>query len=201
MSLKDTTQSLYNIGFCLFTTLVHEPLSSLRNDLRLSAPTNTQTFLDGVFTSSVMNSANPESCYPSPSPSSHASSILRAVFNAPIQSPQRSTPSPAPVNPLAEDSANLTGDLRSPPVYHYYGLDNSTIGSSDLEDAAQPVHKYLEPLVLPRRPSINKGNLREMSESDVFGPVRRPLERARCYNERRANAELAARVKHLRTAA
>ncbi|KAJ7501228.1 hypothetical protein B0H11DRAFT_1908535 [Mycena galericulata] len=149
MSLKDTTQSLYNIGFCLFTTLVHEPLSSLRNDLRLC----------------FQNSANPASCYPSPSPSSHASSILRAVFNAPIQSPQRSTPSPAPVNTLAEDSANLTGDLRSPPVYHYYGLDNSTIGSSDLEDAAQPVHKYLEPLVLPRRPSINKGNLREMSES------------------------------------
>lgn len=173
-----------------------------------------------------MNSTNPESCYPSPSPSSHASSILRAVLKTPTPSPEKLAPipgRPAPVNLATEisGSVSLTGDLRSPHiiVYHLYGLDDSTIGSSDNDDAAEPAYKHLEPLVfLPLLPAINTiTSPQETRESvspwllldsncltrskDVFGPVRVPPWRTQCYDKRRAKAELAARIKLVRTAA
>ncbi|KAJ7133714.1 hypothetical protein C8R43DRAFT_1133252 [Mycena crocata] len=94
--------------------------------------------------------------YPSLSPSSHASSILRAV----IVDPTPSAPSAiaVPVNP-----PNILGSPPGPcsctptpppypaPAYKLCGLDNSPLGSSDAESTA-PAYERLDPLVLPTPP-------------------------------------------------
>jgi len=148
-----------------------------------------------------MNNINPEAFYPSPSPSSHASSILRAILQPP-------GPSAVPVKLApadACDAASSVDDTPSPRVYRLYGLDDSTIGSSD-GDSVEPAYKRLEPLVLPQPPRstgllhlIFTGKLPEVPDSDIFGPIRRA--RLQCYTQRRQRAELSARVKNLRTAA
>ncbi|KAJ7140293.1 hypothetical protein C8R43DRAFT_1018174 [Mycena crocata] len=138
------------------------------------------------------------------SPSSHASSILRAV----IVNPTPSTPSAitVPVNlPAGSARGPSCCTPTSPPysalAYKLFGLDDSPIGSSDVESTT-PAYERLDPLVLPTPPPGPLYHFtkqpRDIQEYDVFGPVHRPFQP---YAQRQVDARLAARAKHLRTRA
>jgi hypothetical protein len=161
--------------------------------------------------------------YTTPSPSSHASSILRAA----LRSPTPSTPN-SPVNTTTCSRMLGATAAHSPPpqpvVYLLFGLDfgasdlSSTMG--DTETSQEPPHKHIRRLVLPPPPqgmatdqlytpgemfppmvSRNKlGMARTLliSSKDIFGPLRHPSAR---YAQRRTTAADTAAHKRRRTAA
>jgi hypothetical protein len=103
-----------------------------------------------------------ESSYPTPSPSSHASSILRAALGTPTPSPHHS---PTPTHDTAANTVDSSVDNNSPPpqrpVYNMFGLDfgasdsSSTIGDSEANQRSmEPPYKRIQPLVLPPRRHI-----------------------------------------------
>ncbi|KAJ7268421.1 hypothetical protein C8J57DRAFT_1717183 [Mycena rebaudengoi] len=151
-----------------------------------------------------------ESSYPTPSPSSHASSILRAALGTPTPSPHHS---PTPTHDTAANTVDSSVDNNSPPpqrpVYNMFGLDlgasdsSSTIGDSEANQRSmEPPYKRIQPLVLPPRrhiitvsPNVKP---RATSHSDIFGPLRSPFNE---YGQRRVAATHAVSRKRRRTAA
>ncbi|KAJ7122379.1 hypothetical protein C8R44DRAFT_876678 [Mycena epipterygia] len=142
---------------------------------------------------------------PTPSASSHASSLVRAILRTPTVSPAN--------RPTADTSASysqaIVADITTPrsvPVYHLYGLDSSTIGDSVFaEDTAEPTSSRLEPIALfipvSARFSQGLGLDAKPQIIDVFGPVRYHPTSMRDHAQRCSDAALAARLKNVRTAA
>ncbi|KAJ7622957.1 hypothetical protein B0H17DRAFT_1340494 [Mycena rosella] len=146
-----------------------------------------------------------------PSPSSHASSILRAILARPTPSPKPPIPTSQP--PAAGPCPDPGRDSRDPsplqlPRYKMFGLasDSSASDASspigDSADSSSSVYKPVRRLKLPPPPSPHRPSTRQITQEvtrlDVFGPVHHNLTK---YTERRAAADHSARTKHHRTAA
>ncbi|KAJ6550017.1 hypothetical protein B0H19DRAFT_1373407 [Mycena capillaripes] len=136
------------------------------------------------------------SALPLPSPSSHASSIVRATLRTP-------TPSPVPC-PGAYDTSTscdpawhaIAVSTPPAPLYHYYGLANTANSEDSLDEEDRPRSRRVQSIVLPLPFPRTTAE-----PSDVFGTVRHNMTAAQHHKRRRAGAKLAAHVKRARTAA
>ncbi|KAJ6551094.1 hypothetical protein B0H10DRAFT_2242363 [Mycena sp. CBHHK59/15] len=146
--------------------------------------------------------------YPTPSPSSHASSMLRAALKTPTSSPSN----PASERTSCDDNPTTTTDSTpQAPVYHLFGLDfrasisSSTTGSSnDAESGIRSIRRLVLPPFhygTPFNPPV-KTRLATRCKDDIFGPhARHNSSRLREYMQRCADADLAAHARYLRTTA
>ncbi|KAJ7148432.1 hypothetical protein C8R43DRAFT_1129076 [Mycena crocata] len=146
------------------------------------------------------------SCFPTPSPSSQASKLMRAVLCTLTPSP----PSPQPQAVSTPDQAEVLSacSVFFPPVYHLYGLEyGSDTTSEDTESVElltsldESRYRQLFPLRLPFKTS-QCPPLVPSEEMDVFGPillVRHHPFRLTDHTRREIDAGVAAHIKQLRT--
>ncbi|KAJ6564269.1 hypothetical protein B0H19DRAFT_1067848 [Mycena capillaripes] len=126
---------------------------------------------------------------PSPSPSSHASSIMRVALHTPSPSPARC---PGAYDTSKCDGAwdAITSSTSPAPIYHFYGLANTV--SEDSESGGRRV-EHIAAFSLPVPQATAQ-------RSDVFGLVGHNLTAVQHHKRRRTGAKLAAHVQRVRTA-
>ncbi|KAJ7030650.1 hypothetical protein C8F04DRAFT_1365933 [Mycena alexandri] len=118
------------------------------------------------------------------SPSSHASSLLRAALRTPTPSarPQVLADLAARTNGATMTPTTTTASTQQAPVYHFFGLDfgasdsSSTLGDSSHD--SKTGFPRVRPLALPpfcRRESSNPPlkSLEGRCKDDIFGPTPR----------------------------
>ncbi|KAJ6576264.1 hypothetical protein B0H10DRAFT_2443856 [Mycena sp. CBHHK59/15] len=162
-------------------------------------------------------------CYPTPSPSSHASSLIRAVIWAPSRSPLAHICLPQAnkmnnagcIAALSEDSASRLWIGSPRPrtiVYNLHGLDHeSESATTNLGSVQLPLNnggrglqsEHLLPLVLPQKAarvsnlgSVGRLTTCQAGEMDVFGPIQHPQQES---VQRQNDTKRAAHIKQVRT--